>query len=78
MLRRDLWATFRSLADAGTTLLVSSHVMDEADRCDRLVLMRDGRDPRDRHARPSSASDTGADDLEGAFLTLVERTEAPG
>ena len=43
VLRRDLWTTFHELADAGATLLVSSHVMDEADRCDELLLMRDGR-----------------------------------
>ena len=51
VLRRDLWRMFRRLAEAGTTLLVSSHVMDEAERCDELVLMRDGRDPR-RQAPP--------------------------
>ncbi len=43
VLRRDLWALFRELADRGTTLLVSSHVMDEAAHCDRLLLMREGR-----------------------------------
>ena len=43
VLRRDLWRTFHSLADAGATVLVSSHVMDEAERCDDLLLMRDGR-----------------------------------
>ncbi|MBV8217671.1 MAG: ATP-binding cassette domain-containing protein, partial [Solirubrobacterales bacterium] len=42
VLRRDLWASFRRLASSGVTLLVSSHVMDEAEHCDRLVLMRDG------------------------------------
>jgi ABC-2 type transport system ATP-binding protein len=77
VLRRDLWSTFRALADGGTTLLVSSHVMDEADRCDRILLMRDGSilatgTPADLRA------DTGADDLDGAFLALVERTEAGG
>ena len=42
VLRRDLWQPFHELADDGTTLLVSSHVMDEADRCDELLLLRDG------------------------------------
>ena len=71
VLRRDLWTTFRRLADEGTTILVSSHVMDEAERTDDLILMRDGRlvasaPPRDLLIR------TGADDLESAFLTLAE------
>src|SRR3954451_17316711 len=43
VLREDLWQTFRGLAEAGKTLFVSSHVMDEAGRCDDLLLMRDGR-----------------------------------
>ena len=43
VLRRDLWALFHRLADAGAAVLVSSHVMDEAERCDRLLLMREGR-----------------------------------
>ena len=42
LLRRDLWATFRRLADEGAALLVSSHVMDEAGYCDELVLLREG------------------------------------
>jgi ABC-2 type transport system ATP-binding protein len=72
VLRRDLWAAFHRLAAAGTTLLVSSHVMDEAARCDELVLLRDGAvlaaEP------PASLLDrTGAPDLDTAFLTLVER-----
>ena len=55
VLRRDLWALFHRLADAGAAVFVSSHVMDEADRCDRLLLMREGRiiadDTPDRHPR---------------------------
>src|SRR6516162_11180150 len=43
VLRRDLWTMFHRLADSGATLLVSSHVMDEADRCDSLLLLREGR-----------------------------------
>ncbi len=70
VLRRDLWALFRALADAGTTILVSSHVMDEATRCDRLLLMRDGRLVADDSPDGLLAS-TGASDVEGAFLALA-------
>lgn len=71
LLRRDLWAQFRALADEGATLLVSSHVMEEADRCDRLVLMRDGRILFDGdHAALAAAG--GADDTETAFIRLAE------
>jgi ABC-2 type transport system ATP-binding protein len=71
VLRRDLWATFHRLADDGITLLVSSHVMDEAKRCEDLVLMREGRivateTPDELRAR------TGKLDLEDAFLALAE------
>jgi ABC-2 type transport system ATP-binding protein len=71
VLRRDLWATFHELAASGTTLLVSSHVMDEAERCDELVLMREGRIVA--VAPPRTLLDqTGTDDLEDAFLVLAE------
>ena len=43
VLRSELWRTFHELADAGAAVLVSSHVMDEAERCERLLLMREGR-----------------------------------
>jgi ABC-2 type transport system ATP-binding protein len=70
VLRADLWAQFHRLASSGITLLVSSHVMDEADRCDRLLLMRDGRLLADDTPHGLRAS-TVADDLEGAFLHLI-------
>jgi ABC-2 type transport system ATP-binding protein len=71
VLRRDLWNTFHELADDGVALLVSSHVMDEAERCDELVLMRDGRVLA--QATPVELLErTGAKDVEHAFLHLVE------
>ncbi|MGA9749193.1 MAG: ABC transporter ATP-binding protein [Nocardioides sp.] len=71
VLRRDLWAMFHRLADAGTTVLVSSHVMDEAERCDRLLLMREGRLLAD-DVPDALLSQTGTGDVESAFLALVE------
>ena len=59
------------LADAGSAVFVSSHVMDEADRCDRLLLMRDGRIIADG-APHEIRQKTGADDIESAFLAIVE------
>jgi len=71
VLRRDLWDLFHRLADDGGTLVVSSHVMDEADRCDELLLLRDGAliatgTPAQLRAR------TGAEALDDVFLRLVE------
>jgi ABC-2 type transport system ATP-binding protein len=82
VLRRDLWIIFRRLADEGVTLLVSSHVMDEASRCDRLLLMRNG-ELLANDTRDALLARTGAEDMEGAFLALIEtakggRTAAPG
>jgi ABC-2 type transport system ATP-binding protein len=71
VLRRDLWGLFHRLAGAGAAVFVSSHVMDEADRCDRLLLMREGRIIADDTPDRIRAA-TGADDVEGAFLALVE------
>jgi ABC-2 type transport system ATP-binding protein len=76
LLRRDLWQTFHGLADRGTTLLVSSHVMDEAVRCDRLLLMRDGVVIADE-TPAELAERTGTPDLEEAFLRVLERQGAP-
>jgi ABC-2 type transport system ATP-binding protein len=70
VLRAELWTTFRSLADAGATLLVSSHVMDEALRCDRLVLLREGRILADT-TPDALLRDTGTSDPDAAFLAIV-------
>jgi ABC-2 type transport system ATP-binding protein len=71
VLRHELWRLFQGLAAAGRTILVSSHVMDEASRCDDLVLLRDGAlvatlTPAELRER------TGLDDLEQAFLQLAQ------
>jgi ABC-2 type transport system ATP-binding protein len=72
VLRRDLWDLFHRLADDGATLLVSSHVMDEAARCDRLLLMREGRILAD--TTPAELRErTGEQEMEAAFLRLVEQ-----
>jgi ABC-2 type transport system ATP-binding protein len=70
VLRKDLWETFHHLADDGAVVFVSSHVMDEATRCDRLMLMRDGRIIADDSPQ-GLLEKTGADDIETAFLDLV-------
>jgi ABC-2 type transport system ATP-binding protein len=74
VLRRDLWSTFHGLAEQGAALLVSSHVMDEAERCDELLLLRDGEilatgTPAELRER------TGTQDLDSAFLRLVEEQQ---
>ena len=71
VLRRDLWELFHGLTERGTTLLVSSHVMDEADRCHALLLLREGTllaqgTPAELRRR------TGRDNLEDVFLRLIE------
>lgn len=75
VLRAELWGLFRDIAEAGTTMLVSSHVMDEALRCDRLLLMREGRIIADMSPQELLES-TGTTDAEAAFLTMIEREAA--
>jgi ABC-2 type transport system ATP-binding protein len=75
VLRRDLWQLFTRLASEGKTLLVSSHVMEEAGRCDRVLLMREGRIIADATPDELRAA-TGEDDLERAFLVLAEGGDA--
>jgi ABC-2 type transport system ATP-binding protein len=71
VLRGDLWGLFHRLADEGAAVLVSSHVMDEAERCDRLLLMRAGRILADD--TPTGLLErTGTTSVEHAFLALVE------
>jgi ABC-2 type transport system ATP-binding protein len=74
VLRVELWGRFHALAAAGATLIVSSHVMDEAGRCDRLLLLRDG----DLIADSTPArlrADGRSEDLEEAFLNVVRARE---
>jgi len=75
LLRAELWQVFRQISDAGATLIVSSHVMDEALRCDRLILMRAGRLVAD--TTPAALlADTGETDPDAAFLALIRREAA--
>jgi ABC-2 type transport system ATP-binding protein len=70
VLREDLWALFHRLAAGGTTLLVSSHVMDEAERCHSLLLLREGRVLA--HDAPAALKQrTGTGSMDAAFLALV-------
>jgi ABC-2 type transport system ATP-binding protein len=72
LLRRDLWALFRQF---DSTLVVSSHVLDEADHCDSLLLMRDGE--LIATGTPAALrAEAGTDDLEQAFIRLTEQREA--
>lgn len=77
LLRQELWEHFHRLTARGVTLLVSSHVMDEAARCDRLLLIRQGRIVAD-DTPAALRSATGCQDLEQAFIRIVEGLEGVG
>jgi ABC-2 type transport system ATP-binding protein len=77
VIREQLWDLFADLAARGSTLIVSSHVMDEAERCDDLLLMREGQllatgTPAELTQR------VGARNVGEAFLRLIEAAEASG
>jgi ABC-2 type transport system ATP-binding protein len=72
VLRRDLWQLFTDLAAGGTTLLVSSHVLDEARRCGRIMLLREGRLVAD-DSPGAIAERAGTDDMDEAFLRIVDQ-----
>jgi len=74
VLRAELWASFRGLAREGTTLLISSHVMDEATECDSLLLMRDGA-LLEQITPAELREQTGENDLGHAFLAIIEQAE---
>ncbi|HEX8630253.1 MAG TPA: ABC transporter ATP-binding protein [Catenuloplanes sp.] len=74
VLRAELWEKFHRLAADGTTLLVSSHVMDEAGRCDRLLLIREGELIAD-DTPDAIRSTAGTPDLDEAFLRLIRNRE---
>ena len=74
LLRVQFWTHFRTLADGGATLIVSSHVMDEADRCDELLFVRSGKIIARGTGRELRAK-AGSDDLEQAFLLLAGDVE---
>jgi ABC-2 type transport system ATP-binding protein len=76
VLRVSLWRLFADLAAEGRALLISSHVMDEAVHCERLLLLREGRIAFEGPPQQLRA-ETGSEDLETAFLRLIERGEAP-
>ncbi|MFC7308265.1 ABC transporter ATP-binding protein [Streptomyces monticola] len=75
VLRRDLWNLFHAIAERGTTLLVSSHVMDEAERCHRLLLMREGEILAD-DTPDALRTRMNTDTVEAAFLRLVDEANA--
>jgi ABC-2 type transport system ATP-binding protein len=75
LLRQKLWQLFDSLAAAGTTLLISSHVMDEAERCGELLLMRDGNLIAQGSVM-SLLQQTKTSTLEQAFISLAKKQES--
>lgn len=74
LLRRDLWNLFAELASEGRTVLVSSHVMDEAERCTDLLLLRQGT-VLFEGSKQALLKVTGSSTVEAAFVSLIEKRE---
>lgn len=74
LLRKQLWRLFRRLAEQGRTLVISSHVMDEAEKCDDIILLRDGK-LLIFDSKAEILQQTGTHNVEAAFLKLVEGSE---
>ena len=81
ILRQNLWRNFRTYADAGATILLTTHVMDEAEHCDRVAMLRGGR-LLAKGNRDELVVAAGAQNIEEAFLhfgstdTVPEKTSA--
>lgn len=74
ILREELWGLFATLAQEGKTLLISSHVMDEAERCEELLLLHDGK-LLFEGAKQALLSQTARPTVEAAFMTIIKRQE---
>jgi ABC-type multidrug transport system ATPase subunit len=72
LLRRDLWGLFRTLAQSGVTLLISSHVMDEAEWCDDLLLLREGT-VLHHSTKAELLAHTHTKTVQDAFLQLIQQ-----
>ena len=77
LLRQNLWRHFRAYADAGATILVTTHVMDEAEHCDRVAMLRGGR-LLAMGTRDELVASAGAQNIEEAFLHFGSTDAAPG
>lgn len=75
ILRNELWSLFAKLALEGKTLIISSHVMDEAERCDNLLLLRDGT-LLWQDTRTELLARTGKTTIEEAFISMIHSKEA--
>ena len=71
LLRRQLWDLFQQMVDEGTALIVSSHILDEADHCEHVLFVHDGRVTHATH--DDILAQTGAESMEEAFLAVMEQ-----